>query len=481
MHYNVPNMIVKHKQDEIIGYLEDSSNLRGGKAEILFIPESEEDILKAVKECADKKMPLTISGGGTGTVGARIPFSGAAISMERLKKIISIDKDNMSAKVQAGVMIKDFLVALENEDLFYPPFPTERNAFIAGNISTNASGEYSYCFGSTRDYVLGLKVILSTGKILEIKRGEYVAGPDGNISTPAFKLKIPSYESPNVKSSAGYFSHPGMDLIDLFIGSEGTLGIITQAEVKIIKKLPKRFIMILFFGNEDNVPEFLKKIKKDKLATPLSLEYFDRESLFFLKKDFPNIPECECAVYIEDEEKEENFEIWANLISEYNIIDTWMSKDEKSYQNFVSFRYKLPENVNEYFKKIGSIKLAIDASVPEQAFNDFFLLYKKTQKEIGIRTVRFGHIGENHLHFNFFPKDDIEKEKVEEIYEGIIRKAAAAGGSISAEHGIGKLKHKYLKMMYGEKGINEMVRIKKEIDPYCIFGVDNIFDKELLK
>ena len=478
-------MIIKQAQDEIIGYLEDSSNFREGNAETVYIPEDEKEIVEIVKECASRKLPLTVSAGGTGTVGARIPLQGAILSTERLNKILNIDKENKKAILQSGVIINDFLKALDEQGLFYPPFPTERTAFIGGNVSTNASGEYSYRFGCTRKYVKRMRVVLSTGSILEIPRGKYFANSDGYVEMPDLGEKkmvaVPIlYTSPSVKNSAGYFSRAGMDLIDLFIGSEGTLGIITEVEVELIPALPQRFIMIVFFPGEEKVLEFLKEIKGREKVNPLSLEYFDANALDFLKKDFPNIPECACAIYIEDEESEEALDKWLELIEKYDIADSWISKNKKSYREFIDFRHKLPENINEYFKKISSTKLAIDAAVPEKVFKDFFELYKSIQKESSIQTVRFGHIGENHLHFNFFPKDEEEKKEVMVIFESILKKLVDRGGTVSAEHGIGKLKHKYLEMMYGKEGIMEMVRVKKEFDPHCMFGLDNIFPRGLL-
>ena len=239
-------MIIKKDKDQIIGYLEDASNLEGGSADILYIPETENEVKEAVSECAKKGIPLTVSAGGTGTVGSRIARDGAILSVERLNKILSIDKENKRAVLQPGVIINDFLEALAKQNLFYPPFPTERTAFIGGNISTNASGEYSYCFGPTRNYVKRIKVLLSTGKFLEIERGKFFADKDGIITIDELSVKIPSYTSPQIKNAAGYFSKPKMDLIDLFIGSEGTLGVITEAEVEIINDLPSRFIWLFF-------------------------------------------------------------------------------------------------------------------------------------------------------------------------------------------------------------------------------------------
>ncbi|RKY68341.1 MAG: FAD-binding oxidoreductase [Candidatus Latescibacterota bacterium] len=473
-------MIVKREKSQILNYLEDSSNLTSGEADLVYVPETEDEVKGVVRDCADKGIPLTVSAGGTGTVGARIPLGGAVLSVERLKGIFSIDKKRKRATLQPGVVIDDFLRTLENEALFYPPFPTERSAFIGGNIGTNASGEYSYRFGPTRAYVHRIKVALSTGEILDIERGRYLADKEGHIKVGDRVVKIPSYKSPSIKNAAGYFSKPGMDLIDLFIGSEGTLGVITEAEVTLIPALPPRFIIVIFLPQESRILDFLREVKWSGEVHPFSLEYFDRDSLEFLRKDFPRIPDCESAMYIEDEEREEVVDSWIELVEKYNPIDTWISVDKKSYETLVEFRHKLPENINEYFRKINSHKVALDIAVPEAQFPELFQLYQEVKATGRVSNVLFGHIGENHLHFNFFPQDEDERRWVMETYEQVVRKAVGAGGTVSAEHGIGKLKHKYLEMMYGREGIAEMARIKREIDPFCIFGLNNIFPENLL-
>ena len=229
--------------------------------------------------------------------------------------------------------------------------------------------------------------------------------------------------------------------------------------------------------------KFISAVKENKKLNPLSLEYFDKRSLDFLKKDFPNIQDdSPVALYIENEEKGDSLRNWANLVENYPIIDTWVSQDKRSYEQLINFRHKLPENINEYFKRIKSKKLALDIAVPEGSFKELFDFYHNIRlNNRNIETVLFGHIGENHLHFNFFPRDEKEKELADEILIQAIKKGINLGGTISAEHGIGKFKHRYLEMMYGKKGVAEMVRIKKQLDHYCIFGLDNIFPRERLE
>ncbi len=474
-------MKIKENFDEIISYLEDSSNFKLGKAEKVFIPENEDEILEVIEICKKENIPLTVSGGGTGTCAGRIPVGGYVISMELFNKIKNVDIEKKESTLQAGVVVDEFLKYIEKFNLFYPPFPTERTAFIGGNVATNASGEYSFKFGSTRKYVKRIKMILTTGEILDIKRGE-IFEKDGYIDYGIFKVPLPSYRTPNVKCSAGYYSKEGMDGIDLIIGSEGTLGIIIEVEVELIENLPPRFIMILFLKNEENIPEIVKKIKekKDELEI-FSFEFFDKNSLLFLKDDFSFIPEDSCAIYIEATNDTDKMEKWIEIVEKIKVVDTVIGEDPQNYKKLIDFRHKLPENVNSYFKKIGSIKIAVDAAVPENNFDEFYNFYRKIMEENkDIYTILFGHIGENHLHFNLFPKDEKQKEKAYKIYEECVKKAVFLGGTGFAEHGIGKLKHKYLEIMYGKKGIMDMVKIKKIFDPYCILGLDNIFPKEYL-
>jgi D-lactate dehydrogenase (cytochrome) len=474
-------MKIKENLDDIVPYLEDSSNFKSGKAEKVFIPENEDEIFEVIEICKKENMSLTVSGGGTGAVAGRIPFGGYIISMELFNKIKNVNIEKKQSTLEAGVIVNEFLRYVEKFNLFYPPFPTERNAFIGGNVSTNASGEYSFRFGPTRKYVKRIKIVLTTGEILDIKRGE-IFEKDGYIDYGLFKVPLPSYRTPDVKCSAGYYSKERMDGIDLIIGSEGTLGIITEVDVELIENLPPRFIIVLFLKNEENIPKIVKKIKekKDELEI-FSLEFFDKKSLLFLIDEFSFIPEDCCAIYIEATNDAEKMEKWIEIAEEIGVIDTVIGEDPQNYKKLIDFRHKLPENVNSYFKKIGSTKVSVDAAVPENKFEEFYNFYRKIMEENkDIHTILFGHIGENHLHFNLFPKSENQKEKAYEIYEKSVKKAVSLGGTGFAEHGIGKLKHKYLEIMYGKKGVMDMVKIKKIFDPYCILGLDNIFPKNYL-
>ena len=469
---------VKTEKEDILSYLEDASNFREAGAEKVYIPENEEDLKQALAECAATKMPVTVSGGGTGTVGGRVPRKGAIISLERFGRILNIDKEGRKAVLQAGTVIKDFLSELDRQSLFYPPFPTERTAFIGGNAATNASGEYSYRFGPTRKYVRKLRMVLTTGEILEVERGQSFE-KDGFIDYGNLRAPLPSYRTPPIKCSAGYFSQESMDSIDLLIGSEGTLGVITEVGVSLIDALPPRFIIIFFFPDEDRITEITGAVKSG-FSDVYSLEFFERGSLEFLKKDYPEIPDNACALYIEAVSGSREMEKWAEFGETNGALDTLIGEDPRNYQRLIDFRHRLPENINSFFRQLGIVKVAMDISVPDRHFAEQYSFYRRIMKEEPIHSIIFGHIGENHLHFNLFPRDQKEKERAMEIYGECVRKALSLGGTVAAEHGIGKIKHKWLQAMYGKEGLMEMARIKKIFDPHSILGRGNIIPEEFL-
>ncbi|MBU4209089.1 MAG: FAD-binding oxidoreductase, partial [Proteobacteria bacterium] len=216
-------------------YFEDESGLAGGHAEELLEPENEKDAIDILRDAASKGTPLAISGGGTGVTGARVPFGGSILATDSLNKIINIDEKNLFATLQPGVRLSEFQTELSKKGLAYLPDPTEPNAFLGGTISTNACGAKGFRYGPTRNYIKRLRIALSTGDILDIKRGEFFAkkGEIVSLKSANKKIRIPTYSMPAIKNAAGYYVKDDMDIVDLFIGHEGTLGLILEADVTI--------------------------------------------------------------------------------------------------------------------------------------------------------------------------------------------------------------------------------------------------------
>ena len=482
-------MIIKTDPDITRSYFEDSSNLKGGKADKVILPESESDVIAVLKEANSAGTPVTISGGGTATTGSRIAFGGIVMSMERLSRVIDISRERSSAIVQAGVSVEALKAGAENSGLFYTSHPTEKSAFVGGTISTNASGSRSFKYGPTRKYVKRLKMALPSGKIFEISRGEIMLSG----SNPVFRLSdgtvisipIPSYKMPAVKNAAGYFAGHGTDLLDLFIGQEGTLSVILEAEMGLVKKPAEIFSAFVFFKSDQVSWNFSRDARKAGTGV-LSIEYFGANALDLVRAKNPNVPSgMKAAIFLEEEVPGEGIgdipDKWLKLLSKHNasIDDTWVAMNERDADSFTQLRYAIPEAINDILHREGIQKLATDIAVPEERFLEMMMFYKAGLEKHGLRNVVFGHIGENHVHVNILPRSEKETLIAKQLALEFVRKAVAMGGTVSAEHGIGKLKHGYLEEMYGRSGVLEMARIKRAIDPKWLLGQGNIFPKEV--
>jgi len=476
---------------EFQAYLKDASHFEGQAQGILF-PSSEEEISQILHQANEKKLPITVSGAGTGLTGARVPLNGIILSTDKMNKILSIQWDEArwegSATVQSGVSLKELEEALEKRGLFYPPNPGEKKAFIGGTVSTNASGSRSFKYGPTRRYVQRLRVILPSGEPLEIRRNQIKAQDYGfNLTLSdgkTIQIPVPTYSMPEVKNAAGYYAKPNMDLIDLFIGSEGTLGVVTEIGLKILKKPDG--ILIGFFSSEEACFKFASEIPSG--LSPRALEFFDSRSLELLAQKHPDIPaRSKAALFFEQEfgpqEEAAVQKGWERYLSSFrsSLAGSWISTSLKEQKVFREFRYHLPALVNEKVALNGFRKVGTDLAVPEEKADAMMAFYQEELQSSGIDYVIFGHLGDNNLHVNLLPKTSREFDETQSLYGVFARKAIELGGTISAEHGIGKIRIQYLEWMVGKEGLGEMARVKKSLDPEGILNPGNIFPVKLLK
>jgi len=477
-------MLVKKDPDTIGSYLEDSSNLKGGYAKAVVIPDTIQETAEFLKEANKKKQSVTISGAGTGQSGARIPFGDLVLSTEKLNTIHSIKRTGNQgvALLGPGVLIDDLKRECKRHHLFYAYDPTEQTAFIGGTIATNASGARSFRYGSTRKFVNALTIVLASGDLLKLKRGQIKAKKrtvEFSLGKTRYLIELPSYEMPDTKNSAGYYVKDNMDLIDLFIGQEGTLGVIVESEVELIEEPKGFFSCFVFFKEEKEAWDFSEFAKKER---PLSIEYFDSNCLGLLHEKYGNVPQGKkAAVFFEDEivkDEDSLVEKWDNALSEKGISldDTWVAMNKKAQRDFLEKRHYIPEQMSENAKRSGFPKVSTDLAVPHKRFQEMAFYYDKTLKESKLKHYVFGHIGNAHLHVNILPSSEGGYKTAKKIQLNLIKKSISLGGTISAEHGIGKTKKEFLKLLYGEKGIQEMIRVKKALDPNLILGRGNIFD-----
>ncbi len=484
-------MLIKNVPDEIESYLSDAANFKG-KCNSVFIPENEVELIEIVRRANSESFRVTVSGNGTGLTGGRVPLEGSVLSTEKLNNIVEINASNMTAKVQPGVLLSDFQNEINNRGLYYPPDPTETNCFIGATIALNSSGAKSFKYGATRNFVNAVRIVLPDGGTLSLRRGEVFARN--------YKLKItaesggekiielPDYKMPKVKNAAGYFTGKEIDAVDLFIGAEGTLGVITEAELRLLNKPAEVLSAVVFFPEVPGAINFIRRAARlsrahEETIDALGLEFFDGAALNFLKADFPGIPQCAAAVWFEQElkdDEEQIINVWSDLILEFggDEENSWIAINAKEREKFKNFRHAISYKVSEYIAGKNLTKVGTDTAVPESEFIDFYYEAEKIVNDGGIEHLNYGHFGDCHMHLNMLPGDEREFKTAKELYREICKLAVNKGGTVSAEHGIGKLKKEYLLLMYGERNIRQMASVKKTLDPNLILNIGNIFDEK---
>jgi D-lactate dehydrogenase (cytochrome) len=499
-------MLIKSTQDEIQSFLGDASNMQGGRAASVLFPENTDEVAEALVKAVHERTPVTVAGAGTGVVGGRVPFGGIVLATDRLNRIKEIVHEDGGgrARAESGVVLADFQRAVEANGLLYPPDPTERSCYLGGSVATNASGSRTFKYGPTRSYIKGLKIALTTGDVLDLRRGEIMAEADGRLHIPlsggrSIEAHLPSYRMPQTrKHASGYYVAPGMDALDLFVGSEGTLGVITEVEARLLPVPEGVLSGVLFFKDEANLLAFVREARARSIRTrevghepggidARALEYFDAESLRFLRTRYPLVPQWATgAVFFEQETTEETEDSlmteWLALLDDHDALldDSWFATNEHDRARIREFRHQLPVLVNEWLAHHNQRKVSTDMAVPDAEFAPMLNFYQETLRTSDLQYVIFGHIGDNHVHVNIMPRDEQEAANARAIYLQFVERAVRVGGTISAEHGIGKLKRDYLRVLYGEQHLREMAALKKAFDPAGILGRGNIFAEEYL-
>jgi D-lactate dehydrogenase (cytochrome) len=481
-------MLTKTKPDEIQSFLSDASFIREGHADRVVLPESVEEVSEILAGANRERVPVTVSGAGTGTVGGRVPFGGIVLATDKLNRIKQIVHEERGgfAVVEAGVILSDLQRAVDHEGLLYPPDPTERGCFVGGNVATNASGARTFKYGPTRNYINRLKVVLASGEVLDLRRGEVRAAHDRIRLGKSIEVQLPDYRMPATrKNASAYFVAPEMDAVDLFIGSEGTLGVICEVEVKLLPKPEGLLSGVVFFADEGNVLALVREVRAHVDAR--AVEFFDEESLKFLREKYPTIPaEAVAAIFFEQETRATTEDAvlnqWLTLLDQHHALsDSWFATNEQDQAKLREFRHQLPVLMNEWFAHYRQRKVSTDMAVPDDAFPGLFRLYKETLRSSDLRYTIFGHIGDNHVHVNILPRDEAEGAHARELYVEFLKYAASVGGTLSAEHGVGKLKRDYLHLFYTDIQLREMATLKKALDPNGILGRGNILSEELLE
>jgi len=446
-------------------YLSDASGLRGCAAEVL-IPDTESALLQILRDATVANVPVTISGSGTGVTGGRVPDGGWLVSLEKLNTI-RVEKGY--AVCGAGASLSAIQAAAAPTKQFYAPDPTENSASIGGTVSTNASGSRSFLYGDTRRHIRALRVVLASGEVLALRRG---------VKPP---FEIPVLPAPDVKkNTAGYFMRPGMDYLDIFIGADGTLGVVSEVEVTLLDVPKSLFTGVVFFDSDARALDAVDAWRP--VAGLRMLEYVDAASLDVVRSRFPEIPaEARVALMIEQDvgSGEDAEEAWLDRLEASGALtdDSWFAASATDRERFRRFRHGLAEAVNEIIRQRGLMKANSDFAVPLAKSRDILQLYRDTlNREFPGQYVIFGHIGDAHVHINVLPPNKAEWDRAMGLMKEFAAAVVAMGGTVSAEHGLGKRKRDYLKLQFTPEQIETMQAVKRRLDPHWLLGRGTLFE-----
>lgn len=521
--------LIKPLGPELEEYVRDESRTVG-HAETISFPTSEDQVRDVLRELHASGTPVTVQGARTGLAAGAVPQGGHVLNLSRMDAVLGLrrgEDGTYHLRVQPGVVLANLRKALANKSVptngwdeeslaaldelyagpeqFFPTDPTETSACIGGMVACNASGARSYGYGPVRPHVSALRVVLADGDVVALHRGEARAhGRLLRLVTEAgrsLSLDLPTYEMPHTKNASGYYVADDMDALDLFVGSDGTLGVVTEVELALMPAPAVVWGVSCFFETEAAALDFTVAVRP-ALAHAAAIEYFDAGALSILRSQrengaaFASLPAVEgrfaCCVYVEldcDDEDEACAELYAIGDAMRAVgadeADTWVARTDVDRECQRFFRHAVPESVNMLIDERrrtnpAITKLGSDMSVPDERLHDVIELYRTTLAEAGLQSAAWGHIGNNHLHVNVLPRGDADFAAGKELFCSWAAEVTRMGGAVSAEHGVGKIKRGFLETMYGPEHVREMARLKCELDPAGQLGRGNLFGEELL-
>ena len=532
---------IKAFTSEFDEYRKDESRTVGS-AESISFPGCGREVREVLARLAPERVPVTVQGGRTGLAAGAVPRGGHVMNLSKMNRCLGMrrgpatagaadgagPRDTYYLRVEPGVVLAQLRKDLEDKNVrtagwdagslvaweafcqdertfFFPTDPTEASATIGGMAACNASGARSYRFGPMRPHVSALRVALADGDLLDLRRGTVRAqGRALDLETEGGRrihVDLPTYDMPHAKNASGYYATDGMDAVDLFVGSDGTLGVITEIELELTAQPPVIWGASCFFDSEDQALAFTV-LTRGNVPAAAAIEYFDHDALDILRKQkaagtaFASLPDIDpgagCCIYVELQCRDEAAALeelyrLGSLLEQAggNEGDTWVGRTDLDRESQRFFRHAVPESVNmlidERRKTDPSItKLGSDMSVPDEHLLDVVRLYRTTLRAEGLQTAVWGHIGDNHLHVNVLPRNAEEHRRGKELFARWAQAVTEMGGAVSAEHGVGKLKRDFLATMYGKEHIREMARVKRQLDPRGVLGRGNLFPEELL-
>ena len=411
-----------------------------------------EEVSRILAYCNERRIPVTPRGAGTGLCGGCVPIHGGIVlSTEKMKRVLEVDVRNMTATLEPGVLLMEFPRSLEGTGLFYPPDPGEKTATMGGNAMTNAGGMRAVRYGVTRDYILGMEVVLADGTVLQLG-------------------------GKNVKTSSGY------SLIDLMIGSEGTLAFLTSLTVKLVPEPKVNLSLLMPFDDLDScigaVPQVLSCG-----CDPTAVEFMEREVIAcaetYLGKQFPDTAADAYLLVRLDGESADALkpavDRLTDLVLSIGAKDVLLADTDERKESIWNARGAFLEAI----KNSTTAMDECDVVVPRDLIPDLVRCMLKIAEEEQIRIRSFGHAGDGNLHI-YVCRDDLPeeawKQKVAAVMDRLYAAAAELRGEVSGEHGIGHAKRAFLRNSLGERQIELMRGIKQVFDPAGILNPGKVFE-----
>ncbi|CAH0345419.1 glycolate oxidase subunit GlcD [Bacillus sp. CECT 9360] len=415
-------------------------------------PRNTAEVAEIVKICNEHHVPIVPRGSGTNLCGGTCPLEGGIVMLfKHMNRILEIDEENLTATVQPGVITFDVITAAEAKGLFYPPDPgSMKISTIGGNINENSGGLRGLKYGVTRDYVMGLEIVLPNGEI--IRTGGKLA-----------------------KDVAGY------DFTRLYVGSEGTLGVITEATLKLIPIPETKKTMLALYQDLDSAAKSVSKIIANKII-PATLEFLDQPTLKVVE-DYARIglpTEAKAVLLIEQDGPPEVVERDIALISEIckqeNAVSVQIAQSETEAEALRTAR----RTALSALARLKPTTILEDATVPRSEIAKMVKAINEIAEKYNLVICTFGHAGDGNLHPTC-PTDarnHEEMERVEKAFAEIFEKAIELGGTITGEHGVGVMKAPYLEWKLGKAGVMAMKAVKNALDPNNIMNPGKVFAEE---
>ena len=466
-----------------------------GTADLLVRPENKIECAIILKTCYWCKIPLTVSAGKTNLTGSATPNGGVVLSTSlMIHPDIELDLKNKEASSPVGIPLEVFrnkVLELSNNTLYYPADPTSRNdAFVGGTISTNASGFVPGEKGATRYWVKEIEFLLPNGDLIHVKKDQYVS-KDGFFHLEndgaTITLPIPTYERPQIKNASGLFSDKSgmIDLIDLIIGSEGILGLITSCQLKLSDNPEDKLELFISLDSESKAIDLYDHLNGNygqNIEQLTAMEYFGYNSQNYMDhKEFLFSDQNDVGIYLQipifKGSIESKVEEWAKLFQSFDpdldLDKIIVLNEPDNWKKFFEARHSIPDNALTKTQQLGGVSVITDTIVPPNKFRVYLQKVHETLKGSSIEYLLFGHLGDCHLHFHLIPNNEQEKESLE-VYDYLIDLSSQLGGVYSAEHGTGKRKRNDFKKCYGEEAVKMVKDLKFAVDPNNYLNQGNL-------